>query len=213
MKIRDLTDNADTTYRLIPSEDAVFYVFYFTFFLSLLFCCIYISPSVRIEFTWQRKTPDGWVNNLQQLFIALPRIHFFVFYNRAPGLIITYKTLDQLSCKFRIISEFSIIFDPVIEGADNTAFFESLLLEIQRSMDFYESQLGKGIVSNLYLSPDTSVTSQIGGYMSSQLGLNVAPLDISELGITLEDNAARCVTAIGAAMGPNPEQGVASAAH
>jgi MSHA biogenesis protein MshI len=108
------------------------------------------------------------------------------------------------------------------EGADNSAFFEALLLEIQRSMDFYESQLGKGIVSTLYLSPQSAVTSQIGGYLSTQLGLNIAPLDLADLDWQLPaDMDGRCVTAIGAALQPlatkasasKPAAGAASAAH
>lgn len=96
---------------------------------------------------------------------------------------------------------------------DNAKYFEALLLEIQRSMDFYESQLGKGIVSHLYLAPDNSTTSQIGGFLSSQLGLNVEPLDVADLGMSLEDADSGCIDAIGAAMQPRKEKEPISAAH
>ncbi|WP_101758873.1 hypothetical protein [Oceanicoccus sp. KOV_DT_Chl] len=87
---------------------------------------------------------------------------------------------------------------------DNTRFFDSLFLEVQRSLDYYESQLGKGIITRLFYSPALDETVAIGDFLSMQLGLNVAALDLSGLEIlTAEvglDN--RCVSAVGAALGP-----------
>ena len=91
-------------------------------------------------------------------------------------------------------------------NADNAVFFDSLFLEIQRSLDFYESQLGKGIITRLFYSPGLEHTAGIGEFLSRQLGINVAPLDLSQLGfVDTDDNQqlARCSSAIGAALGPN----------
>ena len=96
-------------------------------------------------------------------------------------------------------------FDPV---ADNSAFFDALFLEIQRSLDFYESQLGKGIITQLWYSPGLPYTADIGSFLSTQLGLNVSALDLSPLQLVdrideeLDEQMSMNVTAIGAALGP-----------
>lgn len=95
-------------------------------------------------------------------------------------------------------------FDPV---ADNTAFFDALYLDIQRSLDFYEAQLGKGIITQLWYSPGLPSTAEIGNYLSSQLGLNVSALDLSPLKLIdvideeLDEHISQCAAAIGAALG------------
>jgi MSHA biogenesis protein MshI len=92
---------------------------------------------------------------------------------------------------------------------NNTAFFDSLFLEIQRSLDYYESQLGKGIITQLFYSPGLAETNDIGEFLSAQLGLNVSKLDLAELeavsksALDLEGNEQliRSASAIGAALG------------
>lgn len=99
-------------------------------------------------------------------------------------------------------------FDPV---ADNARFFDALYLDIQRSLDFYEAQLGKGIITQLWYSPGLPYTAEIGSYLSSQLGLNVSALDVSPLKLIdvideeLDENISQCAAAIGAALGPADE--------
>lgn len=96
-------------------------------------------------------------------------------------------------------------FNPV---ADNSQFFDALFLEVQRSLDFYESQLGKGIITQLWYSPGLSYTSEIGAFLSAQLGLNVSALDLSPLRLAdvideeLDEQMSLCAVAIGAALGP-----------
>lgn len=65
------------------------------------------------------------------------------------------------------------------DPAVRTAALEALLLEIQRSLDFYESQLGKGIVADLYLSPASGDTKPVEDYLAAQLGLNVQAFSLS----------------------------------
>lgn len=84
------------------------------------------------------------------------------------------------------------------EPAGRAATLEALLLEIQRSLDFYESQLGKGIIADLYLSPASEDIKPVEEYLAMQLGLNVQLLVMSTaFGGTLPSNA---VLALGAAM-------------
>ena len=103
-------------------------------------------------------------------------------------------------------------------AGDNSAFFESLFLEVQRSLDYYESQLGKGIITQLLYSPGLPETAAIGQFLSGQLGLNVAALDLAPLQLVavvdeeLDEQMARCAAAIGAALGPYSGQEAARAA-
>jgi len=92
-------------------------------------------------------------------------------------------------------------------GGSDPAFLESLLLEIQRSLDFYESQLGKGIITHLYYSPAIANTEVIGEYLSGQLGLTVEPLVIdTHLAETVDVSAAiSSAVAIGGALGPKAQ--------
>ena len=95
--------------------------------------------------------------------------------------------------------------------ADNSKFFDALFLEIQRSLDFYESQVGKGIITQLWYCPGLPYTADIGTFLSSQLGLNVSALDLSPLQLAdvideeLDEQISLCVSAIGGALGPLPD--------
>ena len=94
-------------------------------------------------------------------------------------------------------------------GGDNSRFFDALFLEIQRSLDFFESQLGKGIITRLFYSPCSQIYSGIGDFLSTQLGLEVSGLDLGRLADIDEDYAdaidgdqlCDCAAAIGAATG------------
>ena len=100
-------------------------------------------------------------------------------------------------------------------AGDNTLFFDALFLEIQRSLDYYESQLGKGIITHLFYSPGLVETAAIGEYLSAQLGLNVAALDLAGLDAIADsgdEQVVRATSAIGAALGPAALPEVASAA-
>jgi len=100
---------------------------------------------------------------------------------------------------------------------DNSAFFDSLMLEIQRSLDYYESQLGKGIVTNLYYAPGIIMTEPIGEFLSQSLAITVEPLTFAKMTIDteleLEDpQLLRSVNAIGAALTPQGLSEVVDAA-
>lgn len=100
-------------------------------------------------------------------------------------------------------------------GGDNTEFLDALFLEIQRSLDFYEGQLGKGIINRLFYSPGIADTAAIGDFLSSQLGLSASPLNVVDLNIctaTSSEHLMHSTTAIGAALGPYASEGASSAA-
>lgn len=101
-----------------------------------------------------------------------------------------------------------------LEG-DASRSLESLLLEVQRSLDFYESQIGKGIIASLYYLTSPATTAQLDKYLNQQLGLNIAEFPLTEL------LASECkpsvmesaVMAIGAAYGPHQAVVENHAAH
>ena len=101
-----------------------------------------------------------------------------------------------------------------LNGGNPQAFLDSLMLELQRSLDFYESQLGKGIITHLYYSPANDLTKPIGDFLSQYMGLNIEPLPIEGLlKGELGTQTSHCLPAIGAALGPKAEEETADAAH
>lgn len=90
--------------------------------------------------------------------------------------------------------------DLMRHSRDIQAVFDSLVLEIQRSLDFYESQLGKGIITHLHYERGLD---GMGEHLSRTLPLQVAELDPSQLvGAQVADVSATCMSAIGGALGP-----------
>lgn len=104
--------------------------------------------------------------------------------------------------------------DEFFSGHDPQAFLNNLLLEVQRSVDYFESQLGKGIVTHLYYSPSGDIYQAIGDFLSEQLGIHVAPIPMGALVDSAQgDQLGRRALALGAALGPYDKQGGDSAAH
>jgi MSHA biogenesis protein MshI len=60
-------------------------------------------------------------------------------------------------------------------------FLDALALELQRSLDYYESQLGKGGVSELLVVPLPERDAPIIRVLAKQLGARVNVLDVNEL--------------------------------
>ncbi|WP_027389737.1 hypothetical protein [Chrysiogenes arsenatis] len=79
---------------------------------------------------------------------------------------------------------------------------DALLLELQRSLDYYESQLGKGGVGSLYFTPtDSEIPTQ---HLSERLGLPVSELNLGDY-LQISDDCPKalqqqCIRAIGAAL-------------
>lgn len=84
-------------------------------------------------------------------------------------------------------------------------FFDALALELQRSLDYYESQIGKGGVSELLIVPLPERDGAIVPLLGKQLGTRLQLLDINELvssGMLLELDAQHEVFAAVAACLP-----------
>ncbi len=82
------------------------------------------------------------------------------------------------------------------------ADYDPLILEIQRSLDYYDSQIGKGTIRQIVISPHLKAAA-LADYLDQNLtpSVKVMPLPASLEG-NLSGAAADELIAIGAAMGP-----------
>ena len=65
--------------------------------------------------------------------------------------------------------------------AGGHAVMDELLLEIQRSLDFYYSQLGKGAIRNFLIAPTRLDHDAMDEYLCDNLGLKVRSLNVNEM--------------------------------
>lgn len=114
-----------------------------------------------------------------------------------------------ISFKKTLYVEREIKFDSMAEtsqseSGDNSRY-DSLILEIQRSLDFYQGQFGKSSPAKLYFCPTFNQIPNIATLLSSGLTLPVGLLDINSLihveGTIDLELQAYCLSAIGAALG------------
>ncbi len=88
---------------------------------------------------------------------------------------------------------------PRLEG-----WLDGIIIEIQRSLDYYESHYAQPPVSGLVLSPTARPVAGMGEYLASQLGIHTRVLDLN----TLVDSSTPipaelqgpCLPAVGAAL-------------
>ena len=77
-------------------------------------------------------------------------------------------------------------------------------MEVQRSLDYYESQFSKGAITSLVVAPSEVRIEGMLDYLAQQLGLVVKPLDLNrtlDCRQSLDEVAqSRCFSAIGAAL-------------
>lgn len=81
---------------------------------------------------------------------------------------------------------------------------DQIILEVQRSIDYYERYFAHPAISSLVIAPTPQPVSGMVDYMASQLGMRVRELDLNIL-LNLEqklerDLQSQCITAIGAAL-------------
>lgn len=93
------------------------------------------------------------------------------------------------------------------QGLDNAGEdLSGLLLEVQRSLDYFESQLGKGYISRLLLLPMKRDGERVRAALAANLAVNLQPLDLQQLfagqaaADMPESEQAYCLAAVGAAL-------------
>ncbi|MGE0482869.1 MAG: type IV pilus biogenesis protein PilM [Gammaproteobacteria bacterium] len=88
--------------------------------------------------------------------------------------------------------------------AENEGLLDAIVIEIQRSLDYYESQFSQPPVRNLVVAPLEQSFDGLEAYLGSQLGIAARRLALSgliECAQPLDDaTSARCLIAVGAAL-------------
>lgn len=87
---------------------------------------------------------------------------------------------------------------------ENNAAFDRLVLEVQRSLDYYDRYFSQPPVAGLVLAPTEMPIPGLAEYLNSTLGLPARHLDLSEIvdcdTALSEAQQAHCLAAIGAAL-------------
>jgi MSHA biogenesis protein MshI len=88
---------------------------------------------------------------------------------------------------------------PKLEGK-----LDAVVIEVQRSLDYYESHFGQPPVAGLVIGPGKGIAVGALEYLSSQLGVRARMLDLNELldaATALDvDTQSHCLAAVGAAL-------------
>ena len=79
---------------------------------------------------------------------------------------------------------------------------DSVALEVQRSLDFFDSNFSQPAISSLTLAPMGFDSAELMVKLGEALGIALQPLEIAELldGQIPPDRPAQCLLAIGAAL-------------
>jgi MSHA biogenesis protein MshI len=81
--------------------------------------------------------------------------------------------------------------------------YESIILELQRSLDFYESEFARAPITKLIVAPKHPILQGFCDYVSSHSGLTVELMNLSQVytdsAALNDENQARCLLAIAAA--------------
>jgi MSHA biogenesis protein MshI len=93
-------------------------------------------------------------------------------------------------------------------GLEGNAAFDQLVLEIQRSLDYYDRYFSQPTVAGLVLAPTEEPIPGLSEYLSSALGLSTRHLDLGDIvdfdTPLSEAQQAHCLPAIGAALRQEP---------
>ena len=89
-------------------------------------------------------------------------------------------------------------------GGQGSAALDNLLLEIQRSLDYYDSHFSQPPISALLLAPSESPLPHLQPYLAQNLSVAVRKLELAKLlqspDTSDETIQARCLNALGAAL-------------
>jgi len=80
-----------------------------------------------------------------------------------------------------LVRQLDITWADLESGGETSAAFEKLVLEIQRSRDYFESQMGKGVINRVIALPTLIEQSGIAGALKQQLGLPVEELSVVQV--------------------------------
>jgi len=92
--------------------------------------------------------------------------------------------------------------DRLTGEGDLSGWHDRIVLEVQRSLDYYESHFRQAPVAALALGPTPQAVAVLVDYMRSNLNVPVEPVDLGEYleGPVAPELQARCLSTIGAAL-------------
>lgn len=99
---------------------------------------------------------------------------------------------------------FDIGIDAMLASDEATAYFDRIVLEVQRSLDYYDSHFRQPPVAGLMLMPTSRPVPGMEDYLRSNLNVAVTTMDLTQL-MDFRDEfdtsaRARCLLTIGAAL-------------
>lgn len=90
------------------------------------------------------------------------------------------------------------------QGGDVTGYYDLVVLEVQRSLDYYESHFRQAPVQHLMLAPPAGQLPELLGHLRSNLGVAVSAMNLAELidvdGSLTPELEGPCLFALGAAL-------------
>lgn len=129
-----------------------------------------------------------------------------VYVGQSQGLI-TITKQSQLYLSRTINAGTSSLPESVLSVMDDEScqrWLDNIVIEVQRSMDYYESHFAQAQVSSLVITPIGKEIPGVTEYISEQLQVPARMLDVNELIDTKEPisslEQSRCLLAIGAAL-------------
>jgi MSHA biogenesis protein MshI len=86
---------------------------------------------------------------------------------------------------------------------------DDVVLELQRSLDYFESQFAQALPAKLLIYPPDKISGELMMHIHSHLNLEVEPLILEKMpGFTFdndEESQSRCLLAVGAALREDDE--------
>jgi MSHA biogenesis protein MshI len=129
-----------------------------------------------------------------------------VYIEQNEGLI-TITRQETLYLSRRIRFGYNALPDTAIHGNDQEAiesWLDSIVIEVQRSLDYYESHFSLPQVAGLVITPGLKEIPGMAEYLSGQLGIPARLLDVNsmiDVNTSIDrQNQSRCLLAIGAAL-------------
>lgn len=94
--------------------------------------------------------------------------------------------------------------DTLLSGGDAAAYFDRIVLEIQRSLDYYDSHFRQPPIAGLMLVPNSRTASGLEEHLRANLSVAVSTIDLAQLMDFRSEfdmaARARCLMTIGAAL-------------
>jgi MSHA biogenesis protein MshI len=120
-------------------------------------------------------------SNLQVVRQSAGKSLALMIFSGDAGLLSVYYDTD-----LHVSREFKIGIERLEKAsADDESAFEALLLEIQRSFDYFESFYGIGAVTDLQIFPRVAATEKMAMYLQSQANYDIdfVAVDVGEAGM------------------------------